>query len=94
MPTHVVVPHTSLSAEALEGLVEEFITREGTDYGHVEHSLAQKRSSVMRQVERAEVAIVFDLEAESTTLVTRDDLRRLDLAPVDHEEAKSSFHSS
>jgi len=85
MPSHVEVPHASVSQEALEGLVEEFITREGTDYGHVEHSLEQKRASVMRQLERGEVAIVFDIEAESTTLVTRDDLRRLDLQS-DHED--------
>lgn len=86
MPSHVVVPHTAVSREALEGLVEEFITREGTDYGHTEHTLDQKRASVLAQLTRGEVAIVFDLEAESTTLVTRDDLRRLDLQS-DPEEA-------
>ena len=85
MPSHVEVPHAAVSPEALEALVEEFITREGTDYGHVEHSLEQKRASVLRQLERGEVAIVFDLEAESTTLVTRDDLRRLDLQPAPEE---------
>ena len=86
MPSHVEVPHAAVSPEALEALVEEFITREGTDYGHVEHTLAQKRASVLQQLTRGEVAIVFDLEAESTTLVTREELRRLDLQ-ADAEEA-------
>lgn len=81
MPTHIEVPLSSLSREATEGLVDEFITREGTDYGEREHTLAEKRASVMRQLERREIAIVFDFESESTTLVSRDELSRLQLAP-------------
>jgi len=73
--SHIEVPKDSLSAEALEGLVEEFITREGTDYGLREHSLEEKRVAVMRQLERKEVAIIFDIESESTTLVSRQELR-------------------
>jgi len=80
MPTHIEVPEGSLSREALEGLVEEFVTREGTDYGEREYSLAEKRAAVLRQIARGEVAIVFDLEAESTTLVLRDELPKLGLA--------------
>jgi uncharacterized protein YheU (UPF0270 family) len=74
MAGHVIVPHTSLSSDALSGLVEEFVTREGTDYGLEEHSLDAKRRSVLRQIERGEVLIVFDVESESTTLVHRDEL--------------------
>jgi uncharacterized protein len=80
MPTHIEVPRESLSPEALEGLVEEFITREGTDYGAHEHSLEAKRASVMKQLERNRIAIVFDFESESTTLVSRDELKQLGLA--------------
>ena len=29
----IVVPHTELSAEALTGVIESFVLREGTDYG-------------------------------------------------------------
>ena len=74
MSDHVEVPYRSLSAEALEGLVDEFITREGTDYGEREHSLDEKRATVMRQLSRNEIAILFDPESESTTLVPRDAL--------------------
>jgi uncharacterized protein YheU (UPF0270 family) len=75
MTTHVRVPHEELTQEALIALVEDFITREGTDYGPREHSLDEKRDSVMRQVARGEVAIVFDVESESATLVRSDELR-------------------
>jgi len=74
MPSHMQVPASALSPEAIEGLVEEFITREGTDYGHQEYSLEHKRSGVLRQLERGDVAIVFEFESESTTLVTKREL--------------------
>lgn len=74
MPSHMQVPASALSQEAIEGLVEEFITREGTDYGHHEYSLEHKRSGVLRQLERGDVAIVFEFESESTTLVTKREL--------------------
>lgn len=77
MPKPIEVPHTALSREALEGLVDEFITREGTDYGAHEFSLDEKRRSVLQQLTRGMVAIVFDLEAESATLVTREELAQL-----------------
>jgi uncharacterized protein YheU (UPF0270 family) len=77
MPKHIEVPHAALSQVALEGLVDEFITREGTDYGDREYSLDSKRASVLRQLTQGAVAIVFDLEAEATTLVTRDELAQL-----------------
>ena len=77
MPSRIEVPVSKLSPDALEGLVDEFITREGTDYGEREYDLSEKRASVLRQLERGEVAVVFDFESESTTLVTRQELRQL-----------------
>jgi uncharacterized protein len=74
MSHQIVVPHTSLSAAALAGVVEEFITREGTDYGLHEHTLEQKRASVLKQLTRGEVLIVFDAQTEAVTLVTRKEL--------------------
>ena len=38
----VEVPHTHLTPEALRSLTEEFVTRDGTDYGPVEKTLAEK----------------------------------------------------
>lgn len=86
MTKHMAIPMESLSGEALAGLVEEFITREGTDYGEREHSLDEKRASVMRQLGRAEIAIVYDFESESTTLISREELARLGLEGDGEEE--------
>ena len=71
---YVLVPAQALSPQALEGLVQEFVTREGTEYGPREYSLAEKVQSVLRQIEQGEVVIAFDLERATTTLVLRRDL--------------------
>jgi uncharacterized protein YheU (UPF0270 family) len=67
----VVVPHAALSAEALRGVLVEFVTREGTDYGHVEHSLDAKVDAVRRQLEAGLADLVFDPSTETTHLVPR-----------------------
>lgn len=77
MAGYVTVPHAQLSSEALEALLEEFITREGTDYGLVEHTLEQKKASVRAQLTRGHVVIVFDPESESVTLVRREELSQV-----------------
>jgi len=68
-PPPVVVPHTELSEEALRGVVESFVLREGTDYGERDVSFEAKVSQVMRQLERKEAQIVFDPADSSVTIV-------------------------
>lgn len=63
----------ALSPEALRGLVEEFVSREGTDYGHVDRSLESKVADVYRQLETGEATIVFDLDSESASIVSARD---------------------
>lgn len=63
------VPYGELSAEALKGLIEHFVLREGTDYGSVEFSLDEKVSAVVKQLERGQAKIVFDDEEQSFNIV-------------------------
>lgn len=67
----MIVPFQQLSLDALHGLIEEFITREGTDYGEVEVSLADKVEQVKSQLQSKEVVIVFDPVLETVTLLPR-----------------------
>jgi len=69
----VIIPYKELSVDALQGLIEEFITREGTDYGADEVNLDTKVLQVRRQLEKGEVVIVFDSSTESVSLLTRQD---------------------
>lgn len=72
----VEVPFERLTPAALRGLVEEFVTRDGTDYGVREASLEAKIASVVRQVERREVRIFFDPATRTTNLVRATDVAR------------------
>jgi len=65
----VDVDYRSLSPEALRGLIEEFVSREGTDYGARERSFEDKVRDVERQLESGEARIVFDLLQESANIV-------------------------
>ena len=69
-PQPIVIPHTDLSADALRGVVESFVLREGTDYGEREVSLDQKVAQVLRQLERGEARIIFDAQLETVDIVT------------------------
>ena len=75
MTAGVELSPDDLSPEALRGLVEEFVTRDGTDYGNVECSVDEKIAQVTEQLASGEARIVFDLEAESASIVTRRELR-------------------
>lgn len=71
-PDPVRVPWQSLSAEALAGVIDDFVLREGTDYG-AEYSLAAKRDQVRAQLERGEAQVVFDPARASVDIrLTRD----------------------
>jgi len=50
MPIHII-PVNKLSAKALKGVIEEFISRAGTDYGAVEISMETKVSQVKYKLE-------------------------------------------
>jgi hypothetical protein len=66
----VAVPHTGLSPEALRGVVESFVLREGTDYGARDVPFETKVAQVLRQLERGEARIMFDPVTRSVQIMT------------------------
>jgi uncharacterized protein YheU (UPF0270 family) len=64
----IVVPHTELSSDALSGVIESFVLREGTDYGERDIPFETKVLQVRRQLERGEAEIVFDPNTESVSI--------------------------
>lgn len=74
MTEPIEVPLDRMSPEALAGVIEEFITREGTDYGHSEATLETKKAEVRRQLDRGEALVVFDPATETANIVLRRDL--------------------
>lgn len=55
----MIIPYDQLSQDALEALIEEYVTRDGTDYGNEEASLAQRVTQVKRLLSSGEAVILF-----------------------------------
>ncbi len=64
----VQVPYQSLNPDTLRILVEDFVTREGTDYGDQEISLESKVQQVIGQLRLGAARIVYDGDTESCTI--------------------------
>lgn len=58
------IPQQQLSAEALLGVVDAFILREGTDYGTQEFTLEEKRQRVLQLLASGDAEIHFYPENE------------------------------
>ena len=67
----VAIPLDALSEDALRGVVEAFVLREGTDYGAREYSLPEKVDHVLSQLRRREAQIVFNPQDESVDIITK-----------------------
>jgi uncharacterized protein len=67
----IFVPYTELSGDALRGVLESFVLREGTEYGERDVSLDQKVAQVEKQLRRGEAQIVFDPESQTIDIVVR-----------------------
>ena len=70
----LVIPHRELSAEALSGLIEEFVTRDGTDSGYTRGSRAENVAMVRRQLDAGQALIVFDNHTQTCNIVPADSL--------------------
>ena len=65
------IPFEALSAEALDGVIDDYVNREGTDYGHRDFDLQQKRDAVRRQLASGRAVITYDPLTQTTTLVAK-----------------------
>ncbi len=70
----MIIPHRELSPEALQGIIEDYVTRDGTDYGAVETPLHYKVDQVKRQLDKGNYFILYDMELQTTVIVSKDQL--------------------
>jgi uncharacterized protein len=73
----MIIPYKQISSDALRGLIEEYITREGTDYGEQEFLLEQKVAQIEQHLNRGEVVVVFDIATETVSLLNYRDAKTL-----------------
>ncbi|MCE9545342.1 MAG: YheU family protein [Planctomycetia bacterium] len=61
----MVIPHAQLSAAALRAVVEEFVTRDGTDHS----SVAGRIETVLRQLAVGRVELHFDDQSQTCNIL-------------------------
>ncbi|AYC33604.1 YheU family protein [Pseudomonas cavernae] len=71
----MLIPHHLLEAGTLTRLIEDFVTREGTDNGD-DTELETRVQRVRRALEKGEAVIVFDPESEQCQLALKRDVPR------------------
>ena len=66
------IPPTLLSPAALRAVVEEFVTRDGTDHSSVERRI----ETVMRQLDAGRVELHFDGKTETCNILPMEEKPR------------------
>ena len=69
------IPLEALSEDALLGVIDDYVNREGTDYGHADIDLDQKRVAVHRALTSGRANITYDPRTQTTTIIVKDTLR-------------------
>ena len=69
----MLIPYQMLETETLQRLLEDFVTRDGTDNGF-EDSLEQRVAQVRKQLERKELLIVFPPDTGDASLSHKRDV--------------------
>jgi len=70
----MIIPYQELSDDALRGVIEEYITREGTEYGDIELSLAEKVQQVHLQLRKGTIVVIYDGTLQQCNIMTKDNL--------------------
>ena len=70
----IEIPPNKLADEILVSIIEEFINREGTDYGKQEVKLDVQIKRARSKIMRGDVLIMFDPKTESCNLITKEEL--------------------
>ena len=79
MAQFVAVPIERLEASVLSALLEEYASRDGTDYGVVELSLHEKVADLRLQLRDGSLVLLYDSVGEQWDLLPRE--RARDLLP-------------
>lgn len=73
----LLIPFQELSADTLDGLIEAFVLREGTEYGEQDISLSDKVAQVKLQLQADQLVILYSELHESVDIITKQQWRQL-----------------
>lgn len=70
----MIIPWEQLSPETLTSMIEEFVTRDGTDYGDVEVGLETRVEQIRSKLKQGVAVILFSQSTGRCNIVARDSL--------------------
>ncbi|MBJ7536763.1 YheU family protein [Marinomonas transparens] len=74
-----LIPYESLAPETLASILDDIVSRDGTDYGEYDLSAQQKRDQALEALKRQEAVLLFDTESETVKMVPKETLQNYDL---------------
>ena len=74
----MIIPYKEIAPETLNNLIEEFVTRDGTDNGYDE-TLERKVERIFNQLKQGEAVVVFDPNLESVNIVPKGAVAELNI---------------
>lgn len=77
MADFVEVPINRVPADSLAGLLEEYASRDGTDYGERETPLEQRVAQLRNRLEAGELRLLYDAASEQWDILPVDKAREL-----------------
>ena len=77
MAQFIEIPPSRLPAETLHNLLQEYASRDGTDYGEREASLDEKVAQLQQQLRSGGLRLLYDSAGEHWDLVTAEQAETL-----------------
>jgi len=69
----MIIPLSQVNPETLIAIIEDFILREGTDYGDIDTSNAEKIAQVQLQLQQGSAVLVYSELYESVNILPKAD---------------------
>jgi hypothetical protein len=69
----IKIPYQQLSPEALQGVIEQFVSKDGLDSGHVNISFEKKVTQVKQSLKSGKAFILYDEKLQSCNIISKYD---------------------
>ncbi|CAH0990624.1 hypothetical protein SIN8267_00718 [Sinobacterium norvegicum] len=89
------IPYQQLSSDTLDALLEEVVSRNGTDYGSIETSIEQRKQQLLSALTSEKVAVYFDTETETVNILSPREIEEMkrQQAQADNAVQEPSFYA-
>ena len=75
----MIIPWQQLDSQLLYALLEDIVTRDGTDYGTTEVGTETKVKQLLKQLQTAKATLVWDSVSETGNIINCNDLQNPDI---------------